>query len=61
MTLYLDTSSLVKLYVTETGSDSVRQLVRDASIVATWIVSGRTISVCLPESPAFRRLSTTRA
>ena len=39
MTLYLDTSSLVKLYVTETGSDAVRQLVRDASIVATSVVA----------------------
>ena len=27
MTLYLDTSSLVKLYVTEAGSDDVRELV----------------------------------
>lgn len=39
MTLYLDTSSLVKLYVTETGSDAVRRLVRDASIVATSVVA----------------------
>ena len=30
MTLYLDTSSVVKLYVTEAGSDVVRQLVGDA-------------------------------
>jgi uncharacterized protein len=35
MTLYLDTSSLVKLYVDEPGSDIVRQLVDAASIVAT--------------------------
>lgn len=35
MTLYLDTSSLVKLYVTETGSDAVRELVDGADIVAT--------------------------
>lgn len=35
MTLYLDTSSLVKLYVTETGSDAVRALVDSADIVAT--------------------------
>ena len=39
MTLYLDTSSMVKLYVAETGSDAVRQLVRDASIVATSVVA----------------------
>ena len=35
MTLYLDTSSLVKLYVTEPGSDAVRKLVDAASVVAT--------------------------
>ena len=35
MTLYLDTSSLVKLYVTEAGSDAVRTLVDAATIVAT--------------------------
>ena len=39
MTLYLDTSSLVKLYVTETGSDVVRRLVGDASVVATSVVA----------------------
>ena len=39
MTLYLYTSSLVKLYVAEAGSDAVRQLVRDASIVATSVVA----------------------
>ncbi len=35
MTLYLDTSSLVKLYVAEAGSDAVRRLVDKADIVAT--------------------------
>jgi predicted nucleic acid-binding protein len=35
MTLYLDTSSLVKLYVAEAESTSVRQLVEHADIVAT--------------------------
>ena len=39
MTLYLDTSSLVKLYVTETGSQMVRQLVAEASVVATSVVA----------------------
>ncbi len=39
MTLYLDTSSLVKLYVTETGSHAVRQLVGDANVVATSVVA----------------------
>ena len=35
MTLYLDTSSLVKLYVAEPGSDVVRADVDRATIVAT--------------------------
>lgn len=39
MTLYLDTSSLVKLYVSETGSDVVRQLVGGATVVATSVVA----------------------
>lgn len=39
MTLYLDTSSLVKLYVTEAGSDVVRRLVGDANVVATSVVA----------------------
>ncbi len=39
MTLYLDTSSLVKLYVEEMGSDDVRDLVVHATVVATSIVA----------------------
>jgi predicted nucleic acid-binding protein len=39
VTLYLDTSSLVKLYVTEAGSDLVRQLVGGANVVATSVVA----------------------
>ena len=39
MTLYVDTSSLIKLYVTEAGSDIVRQLVGEASVVATSVVA----------------------
>jgi predicted nucleic acid-binding protein len=35
VTLYLDTSSLVKLYVAEPGSDAVRTLVDTATVVAT--------------------------
>ena len=35
MTIYLDTSSLVKLYVPETGGDVVRRLVDAATVVAT--------------------------
>jgi predicted nucleic acid-binding protein len=39
VTLYLDTSSLVKLYVSEAGSDIVRQLVGGATVVATSVVA----------------------
>ena len=39
MNVYLDTSSLVKLYVEEAGSGKVRDLVAEAEIVATSIVA----------------------
>ena len=39
MTLYLDTSSLVKLFVDEAGSDGVRDLVVRATVVATSTVA----------------------
>ncbi|HET8546935.1 MAG TPA: type II toxin-antitoxin system VapC family toxin [Bryobacteraceae bacterium] len=39
MTLYLDTSSLVKLYVEEVGSGDVRDLVAEAAVVATSVVA----------------------
>ena len=39
MTLYLDTSSLVKLYVSEAGSEDVRRLAGDANVVATSVVA----------------------
>ena len=39
MTLYLDTSSLLKLYVVENGSDEVRQDVAEASSAATSAVA----------------------
>lgn len=35
MIVYLDTSSLVKLYVEEAGSDAVRQLVESATVIST--------------------------
>lgn len=35
MTLYLDTSSLVKLYVAEDGSEAVHRLVGAATVIAT--------------------------
>jgi predicted nucleic acid-binding protein len=39
VTLYLDTSSLVKLYVAEPGSETVRGLVDGADIVATSMIA----------------------
>ena len=39
MILYLDTSSLVKLYVEEEGSREVRQLVEEAAVVSTSVVA----------------------
>ena len=39
MTLYLDTSSLVKLYVEEVGSADVRNRLAEANVVATSIVA----------------------
>jgi predicted nucleic acid-binding protein len=39
VTLYLDTSSLVKLYVQEVGSEDVRNLVARAAVVSTSIVA----------------------
>jgi uncharacterized protein len=39
MTLYLDTSSLVKLYVDEDGSGAVRELLDAAAVVATSAVA----------------------
>lgn len=39
MIVYLDTSSVIKLYVSEDGSEVVRRLVGSASIVSTSIVT----------------------
>jgi uncharacterized protein len=49
--LYLDTSSLVKLYVAEAGSPEVRRLAAEASVVSTSVVA-------FPEArAAFARLA----
>lgn len=39
MIAYLDTSSLIKLYVEEEGSEEVRELVEDALLVSTSVVA----------------------
>jgi uncharacterized protein len=45
VTLYLDTSSLIKLYIAESGSEEVRALVDRATVVAT-------SAIAYPESRA---------
>jgi uncharacterized protein len=47
VTLYLDTSSLVKLYVGEAGSDAVRQAVSQARVVATSVIAYAEIRAAL--------------
>ncbi|MGH9958520.1 MAG: type II toxin-antitoxin system VapC family toxin [Pyrinomonadaceae bacterium] len=39
MILYLDTSAYIKLFVAESGSDSVRETVEQADVLATHIVA----------------------
>ena len=39
MILYLDTSSLIKLYVEESGSSEIESLVNEASLVCTSVVA----------------------
>ena len=39
MNLYIDTSALIKLFVQETYSDEVRQLVENAHLVATGLIT----------------------
>jgi len=39
MNLYIDTSALIKLFVQETYSDEVRQLVENANLVATGLIT----------------------
>jgi uncharacterized protein len=39
MILYLDTSSLIKIYVDEPGSEIVRRLLGQASIVSTSVIA----------------------
>ncbi|MFI5177153.1 MAG: type II toxin-antitoxin system VapC family toxin [Vicinamibacterales bacterium] len=57
MTLYLDTSSLVKLYVAETGSDAVRALLDRATVVATSSVAYAEARAAFARLRRDRRLS----
>jgi len=47
VTVYLDSSSLVKLYVDEPGSDEVLQLVQDADVVVTSILAYPEVTAAL--------------
>ena len=58
MILYLDTSSLIKLYVEERGSETVRGEVAAAEIVATSLVSYPEARAALARMRRDRSLST---
>jgi len=57
--LYLDTSSLVKLYVDESRSADVRRLVEQAEIVATSVVAYPEARAALARRRRERSLTTT--
>jgi len=59
VTLYLDTSSLVKLYVAETGSDEVRARVDRATLVATATIAYPEARAALARRRRERALSPT--
>lgn len=57
MIAYVDTSSLIKLYVDEAGADAVRNLVRGASIVATSVATNVEMRASLAAWRRDRRLT----
>jgi predicted nucleic acid-binding protein len=57
MTLYLDTSSMVKLFVQEDGTAEVRRLVDAADVVATSIVAYAEMRATLARLRRERRLT----
>lgn len=59
MTLYLDTSSLVKLYVAEPGSDDIRADVARATVVATSMLAYAETRAALARRRRERGLSAT--
>jgi predicted nucleic acid-binding protein len=60
VTLYLDTSSLIKLYVAEAGADLVRKLVDDAAVVATSVITYAETRAALARLRRERELSSSR-
>lgn len=39
MIVYIDTSDLVKLYVEETGSERIKDIIQNATVISTSIVA----------------------
>ena len=60
MTLYLDTSSLVKLYVEENGSDEVRARVARADVLTTSVVAFAETRATLARMRRDKKLSPAR-
>jgi uncharacterized protein len=59
VTLYLDTSSLVKPYVAEPGTDAMRELTNEATIVATSLIAYPETRAALARRRRERALSPT--
>lgn len=59
MTVYLDTSSLVKLYVEEVGSAAVVELVGEAAVVTTSVVAYAEMRAALARRRRERTLGAT--
>ena len=57
MIAYLDTSSLIKLYIEEAGTDAVRVLVHEASVVATSVATNVEMRASLAALRRDRRLT----
>lgn len=50
MNLYLDSSTVVKLYVRETGSETARQAVNECEVAATSLVTRAEVSAALAKA-----------
>jgi predicted nucleic acid-binding protein len=57
VTVYLDSSSLVKVYVQEPGTDDVRQLLADASVATTSVVAYAEVRAALARQRRTRALT----
>ena len=61
MTLYLDTSALVKKYVQESGSDTVRDLISQSAMVATSTISRPEAAAAFSKAVRIRSLTNAAA